>query len=190
VTRERLDLAPLRWEDLAVDCGALHQPETDLHGVIMRAAEERLEAAGLPADSVLGLRVVLTGETDDPVALTAAVATLEKDALVTGIADRTVFVDRVASEAHARVDLDVLARDRDPVGLLAHRVLVLQGSRGDEALLARLLEGCRAATAGVDGQPAYRHLEAAVDDASLRRAAAAAARRLLDRMLAAREAGP
>lgn len=189
IERRRLDLAVLRWVAMDVPCDGIPHPEADPQRVIMTAIEDHPSMAGLPAGTALGVRAVLTGEVERPGALNAAVAGLDPGDLATEIGGTPVFVDGVQGRTHARVDLEALALDRDPLGLLAQRVLVLRGDRSDDSLLERLLDEARNAAAQVDRAVAHRDAHTAHDDGALRRLAAGSARRLLDRMLAAREAG-
>ncbi len=187
LVRERLPLAPLRWEKLAVPCDGLHEPETDLRSVLEGALGEFVVTNGLESGTALGVRIELTGTVDRPHAVATASRRLEPSDLVTEIGGVVVFVDRIESRVRSRVDLEELARGADPVGLLARRILVLEGTRQDDDLAERLLERTRAAVDSVDNLPACRRLDGSLDQAALRDLAARAAHGLLDRLLAERE---
>jgi len=187
LVRERLPLAPLRWEKLAVPCDDLQDPESDLRSVLEGALAEYVANLGLEPGTALGVRAELTGIVDQPHAVTVAANRLEPDELVTEMGGIVVFVDRVESRIRGRLDLAELARGADPVGLLARRILVLEGSLEDDLLAERLLEKVRDAVDQVDNLPACRRLDGTPDQVALRDLAARAARRLLDRLLAERE---
>lgn len=185
---ERLPLAPLRWAEVEIPCDRLQAPESDLPSVLVSALGDFVAHAGLSTDTAVGARIVLTGEVGRPRAVERAAAGLDLAALVTEIAGVTVFVDRVESRVRARVDLATLAVGTDPVGLLARRILVLDGGRDDDGLANSLLDRARAAVATVDDLPSCRRLDGDLDDDGLRRLAVRSARDLLHRLLADKEA--
>jgi DNA repair exonuclease SbcCD nuclease subunit len=190
IGRERLPLAPLRWETVVVPCDELRDPESDLRSVLDAALSEFVANAGLEPGMALGARIELSGAVDRPHAVTEAAGRLDPADLVTEVGRVVVFVDALDSRVHGRVDVADLARGSDPLGLLAHRVLVLEGARDDGELLARLLDRSRLAVDLVDNLPACRRLDGTLDGSARRRLAARAARGLLDRLLAEREAAP
>lgn len=185
-TRERLPLAPLRWARIGIDCGPLQAPEADLPSVLERALGDFVASAGLSTDTAVGARIELTGEVEHPQALADTVAKLDLGGLVTEIAGVTVFVDRIDCRARARVNLEALSAGSDPLGLLARRILVLEGVRTDADLDRRLLDRARTAVAKVDGHAACRRLNGILDDTGLRRLAVESARNLLHHLLAER----
>ncbi len=186
IRRRRLPLAPLRWEHWEVPCPAAIGGADDLQEHLLRELETRTAALGLAPGTALGVRVVLGGTSDDPLAAARAAAGLALPPVsCQGVA---VFVDRLTAEVRADVDLAALARSDDPPGLLARRILVLEdGARepANEPLLAQLLQRLREAEAEARRFPACAEADEP-GDAELRQAAAAAGRRLLDRLLAAR----
>lgn len=190
ITRARLPLAPLRWERWEIACPIAPAAADDLQELLLRELETRTLALGLAPGTALGVRVVLAGPCDRPLAAARAAADLALPPVTfDGV---TVFVDRLDSALRTDLDLAALARGDDPPGLLARRILVLEDGTADPATapeLARLLQHLREA----DGEA--RRFNActatsAADDAELRRTGARAARRLLDRLLTAAKAGP
>ncbi len=182
IERRRLPLAPLRWERWALPCPVAPASADDLQELLLRELETRTAALGLAPGTVLGVRVVLDGACDRPLAAARAA-----DALVlppVTFAGVTVFVDKLESALRAELDLPALARGDDPPGLLARRILLLENESAEQAdALARLLQHLRDAEAEARR---FNACTAAVpaDDATLRRTGARAARRLLDRLLA------
>jgi len=190
IERERLDLAPLRWDVVEIPCADLHRPEDDPVSVVLGGLESHVARIDPPPGMTLGVRVILTGEVERPEALADAVARLDPADLVTEFGGTVVFVDRLECRVRARIDLPALARGADPVGLLARRVLVLEGGIEDGDLLERLLETARSAVAEVDHLPACRRLDDPWSPEGLRSAATRSAHRLLHRMLASKDGAP
>lgn len=184
IARERLALAPLRWEAWTVSCPAAVGGADDLQEHLLHALEQRTRALDLQTGSALGVRIRLVGSTERAAAVAVAAAGLDLPPVhVDGV---TVFIDKLESDLHAAVDLAELAGNDDPAGLLARRILLLENgprSERDETLYARLLAGLRAADAETG-----RHAPGlpAADTEVLCRIGARAARDLLDRLLASR----
>lgn len=190
ITRERLPLAPLRWERWDVPCPVAPASPDDLQEMLLRELETRTAGLGLVPGAVLGVRVVLAGPCDRPLAAASAAAGLALPPVTfDGV---TVFVDRLESALRTDLDLAALARGDDPPGLLASRILVLEDRGSGPAAapeLARLLQLLR------DADTEARRFNACTaaapaDDAELRSTGARAARRLLDRLLTEPKARP
>lgn len=181
-------LAPLRWERLEVDVSGL-DAAAEVPVRITRALDrlhERLAVEGQRAEAV-GCRLALVGRT----ALRAEAARIlsrddPKDALVSH--DGTAyFVHAWRLEALPALDLEALAREPSPVGLLARKLRLLQG-HGDPEERAALLQGASRHLAAV---PERRYLSAAgaepPDEAKVAELLESAALEALDALIAQRE---
>ncbi len=187
IARERLPLAPLRWERWEIPAPGSVAEADDLQEHLLAGIETRTAALGLASGTALGVRVVLAGAVPRPLALADAATALDPPPVnVEGV---TVFVDRIDTDLRTEFDLADLARGDDPPGLLARRILALEsdGADVDPALVADLLERLREADAEArDLAPGAQRK--AAEEAELRRLGARAARRLLHRVLAGKEA--
>ncbi|MCP4573833.1 MAG: DNA repair exonuclease [bacterium] len=190
ITRERLPVAALRWERWEIPVPADLAGADDLQEHLLAELEIRTVGLGLPPHSVLGVRAVLTGAVARPLAVAEAAVALDPSPVnFDGV---TVFVDRIDTDLRLELDLANLARGEDPPGLLARRILILENAEPDpdeEALTGQLLERLRTAD-----EEARRLAPAAPrtapDEAELRRCGARAARRLLQRLMAAKGGTP
>ncbi len=183
IDRRRLPLAPLRWERWTIPCAADPAGADDLQEHLLRELEQRTAALGPAAGRVLGVRVVLTGAVARPLAVAEAAAALDLPPL--HLDGATVFVDRLETDLRTATDLADLARGDDPPGLLARRILLLEGgprAPEDGVLLAGLLDRLRDADADARRLASLPAADVPDDDA-LRRHGARAARRLLARLL-------
>jgi len=187
IDRQRLPLAPLRWERWEFPAPANATSADDLQEHLLAVFEQRTVALGLEPGTALGVRVVLTGAVAHPLVVADAAAVLEPPPVHLG--GVTVFVDRIDTDLRTELDLADLARGDDPPALLARRILALEsdGSDSDPALVADLLERLREADAGArDLAPGAQRK--AAEETELRRLGARSARRLLHRVLAGKEA--
>jgi len=183
IVRRLLPLAPLRWEELAVDCTGLVDPELELTGRVLAAIERfRADAAAeLAETAALGLRLRLEGRCHAGPQLDRA-ASLLLDAPPAST-DPAVFLDRVTVATTTPHDLAELARSDSPPGLLARRLRELDAGRA-----ADLLGRAAAAVAAVD----QRFVELPAERPSPEEIAAAARQagyRALDLLLAQRGSG-
>ncbi len=155
-------LAPLRWEDLPVDLTGIE----DVGEVPVRIAREvdrlhaRLAAEGLQAAAV-GCRLALTGRTSLRGAVARSLAHDDPRALSVAHDGTEYFIHAWRLEALPALDLEALAREPSPLGLLARKLRVLQG-HGDPEGRAALLQSAGRHLAEV---PERRYLGAAGTDA-------------------------
>jgi len=128
VVAEQIPLAPLAFDALEVDVTDLeHVSELDA-GIL--AAGKRQVAARIEADALpdaLGLRIRLTGEHRAVSALSEAAAGILAQQPVFEASGCRVFVDKIESAVAAPLDLEALARQPDPAGVLARDLLLLTG---------------------------------------------------------------
>ncbi|MCY4198658.1 MAG: metallophosphoesterase [Gammaproteobacteria bacterium] len=123
----QLPIAPLRWQALRVDLHAL-EDAGDLEQVLIAEAEQLDHAlfAHGPAPKAIGLRVKFVGQP----AHEGAIANCRKGAHFP-IGDRHYFVEHIESELLPEVSLEELATRKDPLGLLASRLLLLDRPADD-----------------------------------------------------------
>jgi DNA repair protein SbcD/Mre11 len=186
-----LPLAPLRWETLEVPLDGLADP-ADVT-VRITAAIDALH--GALADEAfrpvaVGCRLRLTGRTALRAGVAQALAVADPRSALYPHDGTTYFVHASSLDALPERDLDALARNADPVGLLARKLLLLQG-RGEPEARRELL---RAAGRRLAEVPLRRYLSAAgAAPPGEERVAAllqAAALDALDALLAQQEPGP
>jgi len=185
ISLEHLPLAPLRWESLEVAVDDLKDPAADLASTV--AAAVLAFAAGDEVDlgqaMAVGVRVRLVGRTVDFAALEEGCRQLNGDELPLSQGDQVVFLDRVANAAVPAHDLEDLARQDDPPGLLARELLALQSGAADDLVHEAGQEVQR-----VDRQGNFQLLAGAtLDDSALRRRILHEGYQVLDLLLAARE---
>lgn len=129
----QLALAPLAYEPVVVDVGDIERAdaldvallEAGRHAVAGRAENDALPDA-------LGLRVRLTGEHPDSMALRETARALAEDPPVFDESGCRVFIDRLDCAFGPPLDLETLARRPDPAGLLARDLLLLAGPDTEE----------------------------------------------------------
>ena len=179
-----LHLAPLRWEALEVDLEGIGEPVEARERLLaaMTALDGRV--ALLPvAPRAVGLSVTFTGRTDLGSAALDAIPEEDRSAIHTGKSATRYFIHRIASDTRPAIDLGELARRRDPVGLLAARLLSLERPAGDPER-DRLAGLARRRLAEQSGKAVWRVLETAPGDPNpvewLRRAGFRALDRLLE----------
>ena len=128
VEARQIALAPLAYDALDLDTSALEQPG-DLDGAMLAAGQRqiarRIERDALP--DALGLRFRLIGE--HPAALELAETgrrTLDQQTVFDESGCR-VFIDKIDSAISVPLDLDAIAAQPDPAGVIARDLLLLAG---------------------------------------------------------------
>jgi predicted phosphodiesterase len=183
VTLEHLPLAPLRWEDVAIDAGAA-QSGDDLLAVAVAALRDLHARLAPELDDVLavGCRIRVAGRVEDPGAVRAALASSALLELRQTLGGALFFVADVADACLASHDLHRLARGADPPGLLARALLALEAGGAECDALVR---DARPKLERAAADAAWNWLDAApLDDASVRDALLEAGRRTLEELLA------
>lgn len=182
IAADHLALAPLRYECIEVDCSDLDDAER-LHSAILEACRSRLAeiVAGDYRPEALGLRVRLTGRTRAAGPLEAAAESLRNDSRAWEESGIACFIQRIDTALRPKPDLRRLARQSDPCGLLARRLLALDEAEGDER--RRLIGIGRERLEPLTVAREFRDLDRDLDDDEvvewLRRAGLAALNRLL-----------
>ena len=153
-----LPIAPLRWETLEVDLEGIGEAAEARERLLaaMIALDERISSAPVMPRAV-GLSVTFTGRTAFGRFATEAIPAEDREAIHRGSAGTRYFIHRVDAETRPEVDLDELARRRDPVGLLAARLLRLGLPEG-EPERERLLGLARRRLAAESGKTVWRGL--------------------------------
>ena len=179
-----LPLAPLRWEVLEVDLEGIGDAAEARERLLaaMVALDERVSSATV-APRAVGLSVTFTGRTAFGSAATEAIPAEDRSAIHNGTAGTRFFIHRMDADTRPEVDLDELARRRDPVGLLAARLLRLELPEGDPER-ERLVELARRRLASQSAKPVWRGVAAGAGEPDpvvwLRRAGFGALDRLLE----------
>jgi DNA repair protein SbcD/Mre11 len=139
---EQLPLAPLRWEELAIDVDgvrSVEQLERTLTHALKSLDARRMEAGC--AARVVGVRPVLTGRSSVSARVRSEVLRKAREQHYPGADGATYFFDRrLRDEARPLVDLEELGRGTDPPAVLAQLVMELEA---DGPGCRALIEGAR-----------------------------------------------
>lgn len=178
-----LPLAPLRWEQVDVPVDGLERAE-EVDALVTRTLREHRARIGTSLGNAraLGCRLRFVGRTANVAEVRRQVDRLDFSALTLSVDGVLVFVDRklefLAREAW---DLESLARDSSPPGLLARRILQLE--RGDDELLP-IIAAARERLRQVVGRRQFQSLEPmALTDDEVRERLITQAHRLLEELL-------
>ena len=154
----QLPLAPLRWEALEVDLGDIGEAAEARERLLMAlsALDECVSSSPLVPRAV-GVSVTFTGRTAFGSAAMEAIPVEDRGAIHTGTEGTRFFIHRMNADTRPEVDLDELARRRDPVGLLAARLLRLEHPEGDPER-ERLVGLARRRLAARSTKPVWRAL--------------------------------
>ena len=190
IAMKRLPLAPLRWLAVDLDLESAADEATPLEARVYAAVARACEAARQEDDGTLaiGVRLTVRGAVGDPVAVRAAAAAMSEETVIMPAAGAVAFLESIFVEAHQRLDLHAAAQGDDPPGLLARRILALEGASDipgvadAAAWRAELMAEARRVTGDVDRLASYRIIENAPDDDEVRREALAAAWALLEHL--------
>ncbi|MEN1727315.1 MAG: metallophosphoesterase [Pseudomonadota bacterium] len=183
VSAEQLVLAPLRYETHRLDLSSLQRAEA-LNARILECARKTLsqmpESASKP--DALGLRLTLEGRTRIAAEIRDAAIALQADARPWTEEGVQCFIDKIELALEPEIDLDQLAEQNDPCGLLAQRVLALRDERSEEH--ERLIELARARLMPLTDAREFKGLEGELSNEDLahqlERAALLALNALLD----------
>jgi hypothetical protein len=133
----------MRYERLEIDIGGIRTADhiRDLLVENVRLLDEEITSSFRPADAV-ALRVAFTGRSSLGEAAEQLLAENEKDHILTGKSGTHYFVEKVTSSTSPEISLEVLAKQKDPLGLLASRLLLLEEA-DDQAARVKLLNKAR-----------------------------------------------
>ena len=133
----QLPLSPLRWEAVDVDLdgigGATEAKDRVL--VALSVFDDQITDSpvgpGLPAaPDAVGVHVTLSGRTRFGAAALAEISRERQQVIPIGNAHRQYFIERVSADTRPEIDLEELARQPTPPGLLAKRLLWLDEPEG------------------------------------------------------------
>ncbi len=183
VSARQIALAPLRYEQLEIDCSELHSTG-DLGGLVLTACRQALANMDHQPDA-LGLRVALTGQCAVSGHLPTAAAALLQQARPWNENGVQCFIHRISVHTIPRLDLVSLARQSDPCGLLARRLLALETP--DSAEWRRLIDMGRQSLQGVADGREFRDLGRTLSDADIAEKLEGAAQLALSKLISQRE---
>lgn len=169
IRASQIALAPLAFDALDLDVSTLEAP-ADLDGAVLAAGKRRvaarIEASALP--DALGLRIRLTGEHPAVTKLNDAAREILAQQPVFEESGCRIFIDKIETAVAAPLDLEALARQPDPAGVLARDLLLLAGPDCDarRRLVAEARERIQAAGAIAELQPVAGDIS--IDDAAER----------------------
>jgi DNA repair exonuclease SbcCD nuclease subunit len=130
--------APLRWEALELPVEPDQGPE-DLGDLLLERVESRIReihSRGIEP-AALGLRIRLTGKTARYREVDDWVESGRWREISRSVAGTTAFVNKVSNATELARDLQELAKGDEPPGLLARKLLLLEGAGEDrDALIA------------------------------------------------------
>jgi hypothetical protein len=197
VAMRRLPLAPLAWTARELDLGTAGDAVRDLSSLVRGAMEDAVTALGddLGEARAVGVRLALCGTVADPAGVRRAAAGLAAGDTWLNARGAVCFLEGISDEVRGALDLVALAAHADPAGLLARRILTLEGAavvpgvEDPAAVRVSLLREARRRLVDVDALPAFAHLPAAGDDETTCRETLAAARSVLEHLLATKGGG-
>jgi hypothetical protein len=180
-----LPMSKVRYEELPIDLSEV-RAEADFQARVFAASSEfvaSIAAEGGPLEH-LSLRLALTGRTALCSRIDEFSRSLEEEfePRSQGVVAR---IDRVVNNTLPAVDLEQLAANHDPPGVLARTLLALESNRPDESLV-ELLRAARQKMLDVHNASAYGSIRGgqSPDVEAARRRLVRQGRLLLDRLLA------
>lgn len=183
---DHLPLAPLRYETLEIDCSEIDDAGALADHVLASARERaRMLAGAAYTPRALGFRITLTGRSTAALALESAGEEIEADGRAWEESGIACFVQKVSSTVLPAIDLERLARQSDPCGLLARRLLALEDPESQE--YGRLIRLGRKSMAPILEAREFIELDADPDDADVAAWMIRAGRAALSRLVAQRE---
>ena len=166
IAADHLPLAPLRYEELEIDCSGLEDAQA-LGELVLQACRSKITEFDNEAfrPEALGLRLTLTGPTKVASALTQVVDELRSDGRSWEENGIACFIQKIRLATSPAVNLKRLSRQSDPCGLLARRLLALDDPDSDE--FRRLIELGRKQLEPVVQSREFRDLGHSLDDQSV-----------------------
>lgn len=134
---EQLPLAPLRWESVDVELDGISEPAEAEGRVLMALQDFDSEITKFPAVSDLsatpdavGVHLRFQGRTRFGTAVYDEFSGNRERFNYAGLGNRDYFIGRISAATRPEIDLDELAKQPDPLGLLAQRLLWLEEPEG------------------------------------------------------------
>ena len=133
---EQLPLAPLRWEPVDVDLNDIGEP-AEAKGRILTALQDldrQITGASNSQDldfapDAVGVHITLRGRTRFGTVVLNEFSGTQED-VIPGNDNRCYFIERVSAATRPEIDLEELAKQPTPPGLLAKRLLWLDEPKG------------------------------------------------------------
>lgn len=145
---EQLPLAPLRWESVDVDLDGIGEPEEARERVLSALLELDRQIREFPdtqdlvvAPDAVGVHITLRGRTRFGTAVYDGFSGTRGEVVYTGSDNRCYFIERVSADTRPEIDLEELAKQPTPPGLLAKRLLWLdkpEGHPGRDDMVAKV----------------------------------------------------
>jgi len=132
LTMAQVATSPLRWEHIVLPVDAVGEPG-ELDALLSGAlADLHGRLTGTLGDArAVGVRITLTGRSSSCRALEAHLRDSDPTPLRRELGGVLYFVDKVQSRMLPALDLQAIARQDDPPGLLARKLLRLETPEGD-----------------------------------------------------------
>lgn len=180
---EQQRLAPLHWARMTLDLSGIERAQ-DLENRLLRELESldnALDGHPMPPEA-LGIRLRLTGSTDRANDVAAHLVDLEKRN-VSGHGTRFAFIEKFELHTKPERDLQRLAEETNHIGLLARRLLALDGAPGNDTRRA-LIERAKERLSRTAEESRWRKLRPpALDDETIAGRLRSSASRLLERLI-------
>ena len=128
---EHLPLAPLRWQRLNVDIEGISEP-ADAKGRLLAALRDldgKLADAACRPDAV-GLDLRLRGRSRFGAAAVAGFSGEDRERIDIGAGGIHYFIESISPQNRPEIELEKLAEQGDPPGLLAQRLLWIEEPEG------------------------------------------------------------
>jgi len=166
IEMQHIPLAPLRFERVSVDVSDLEDPGQLAEAILGCGRDlSRHVAAAERLPEVIGMRITLTGRCRFERELPAAATQLLNESRPWKERGIILFVQKFSIETEMNLDLEELANQSDPCGLLARRLLLLRDRAGPD--YRRLLDQARLKLGRISGLREFQALDAELDDAEV-----------------------
>jgi DNA repair exonuclease SbcCD nuclease subunit len=163
---EQIPLAPLRRESVDVDLEGIGEPAEARERVLaaLRELDRQIMETSVSlnlvaAPDAVGVHITLCGRTRFTTAVLDEFSGTREDVIYTGTDNRCYFIERISADTRPEINLEELARQPTPPGLLAKRLLWLNEPEGDpqrDALVAKARQRLR----GQGQKPVWNGLDA------------------------------
>ncbi len=134
---EQIPLAPLRREPVDVDLEGIGEPAEARERVLAalreldrQITETSVSLSLVAAPDAVGVHITFCGRTRFTAAVLDEFSGTSEDVIYTGTGNRCYFIERISADTRPEIDLEELARQPTPPGLLAKRLLWLDEPEG------------------------------------------------------------
>ena len=167
----QLPLAPLRWEAVDVDLDGIGEAAEakDRVLVALSVLDDQITESPVEPDlpavpDAVGVHVTFSGRTRFGAAVLDEFSKSQEGITYTGSGNREYFIERVSADTRPEMDLEELARQPTPPGLLAKRLLWLDEPEGHPDR-DRLVAQAREKLHSEARKPVWSNLETGEPDA-------------------------